>query len=185
MTRAGPPRPTGCARSTVQLVALAPRKPRTGRTPAVQPLDGGGPFLGVWASLVQRHMSAEPPKRDAHYEERLADVLAARMLELLVPVFEELAATRPGGGLVDAATLARELGVSRQFVYDHAEELGGLRFGSGRRPRLRFELATAKRAWGHITDGRPQGRVRETPPTRRRRQAPTPALLPLRGPPVQ
>lgn len=44
-------------------------------------------------------------------------------------------------GLVDAACVAERLGVSRDFVYAHAEELGVRRLGSGPRPRLRFNLA--------------------------------------------
>lgn len=76
-------------------------------------------------------------------DERLAEALAVRTLELLEPILDELAAGRTAGALVDTATVGRELGVSRQFVYDHAEELGGLRLGSGRRPRLRFERPAA------------------------------------------
>jgi hypothetical protein len=41
--------------------------------------------------------------------------------------------------LVDAATLAGQLGVSRDFVYAHARALGGKRLGRGPRERLRFD----------------------------------------------
>jgi hypothetical protein len=41
--------------------------------------------------------------------------------------------------LVDAATMARILGVSRATVYANADELGAIRLGSGRRARLRFD----------------------------------------------
>ena len=78
----------------------------------------------------EQRLQAGATGGDARYEERLAEALVARMLELLEPVLEELTAMRSAGNLVDAATLGRELGVSRQFVYDHAEELGGLRLGS-------------------------------------------------------
>jgi len=40
--------------------------------------------------------------------------------------------------MVDAATLARELGVERDWVYEHAKELGAVRLG-GPRGRLRFD----------------------------------------------
>lgn len=40
---------------------------------------------------------------------------------------------------VDAATLAAELGVERDWVYAHAKELGALRLG-GPNGRLRFDL---------------------------------------------
>lgn len=45
--------------------------------------------------------------------------------------------------LVDAATLAERLGVSRGFVYEHAHELGVIRLGSGPRARLRFDVERA------------------------------------------
>jgi hypothetical protein len=47
---------------------------------------------------------------------------------------------RPDAGrYVDAATLAAELGVERDWVYAHADELGALRLG-GPNGRLRFDL---------------------------------------------
>ncbi len=49
-------------------------------------------------------------------------------------------------GLADAAALARALGVSRAWVYEHADELGAHRVGGGPRPRLRFDLDQARRA---------------------------------------
>jgi len=53
---------------------------------------------------------------------------------------------KPSNGrapLVDAATLAATLGVSRDFVYEHADELGALRLGNGPRARLRFDVERA------------------------------------------
>lgn len=40
---------------------------------------------------------------------------------------------------ITAEEVSRWWGVSRRWVYDHAEELGAQRLGSGRRPRLRFD----------------------------------------------
>jgi len=48
--------------------------------------------------------------------------------------------------LVDAATLASELGVTRSWVYEHRDELGVVRLGAGTKPRLRFDVETARRA---------------------------------------
>jgi hypothetical protein len=48
--------------------------------------------------------------------------------------------------LVDAGTLAAELGVSRGYVYEHADELGALRLGNGPRARLRFDPLAARAA---------------------------------------
>jgi hypothetical protein len=55
-------------------------------------------------------------------------------------------AARTREPLVDAATLAAELGVSRDWVYEHAAELGALRLGSGPRARLRFDPVAARAA---------------------------------------
>lgn len=52
----------------------------------------------------------------------------------------------PTFALVDARQLAAELGVSVDFVYAHATELGGLRLGSGPKARIRFDLDRARRA---------------------------------------
>lgn len=60
--------------------------------------------------------------------------IAQRVVELL----REDNQTGPGR-YVDAATLASELGVERDWVYAHAEELGALRLG-GPNGRLRFDL---------------------------------------------
>jgi hypothetical protein len=41
--------------------------------------------------------------------------------------------------LLDATAVARMLGVTRGWVYEHAAELGAIRLGAGARPRLRFD----------------------------------------------
>lgn len=52
--------------------------------------------------------------------------------------------TQPAAGpFVDASELAQMLGVSRRTVYQRAGELGAIRVGTGRRPRLRFDPACA------------------------------------------
>jgi hypothetical protein len=73
----------------------------------------------------------------------LVAAIADRVTEMLRV---EPAVTR-ATGLVDAATVAATLGMSRDWVYAHAEELGGKRFGDGPRGRLRFDLDHALAAW--------------------------------------
>lgn len=68
------------------------------------------------------------------------EAIAARVAELL----------RTSAGTpryVDAAELARTLGVDREWVYAHAAELGAIRLG---RPqgRLRFDLEHVRRVLG-------------------------------------
>jgi hypothetical protein len=48
--------------------------------------------------------------------------------------------------LVDARELAALLGVSMDYVYEHATELGALRLGSGRKARIRFDADIARQA---------------------------------------
>lgn len=67
----------------------------------------------------------------------------------LLAIAREIAALLPTGPaprLVDAATLAKILGLSRDAIYERAEELGAVRIGDGPRPRLRFDVETAVRA---------------------------------------
>jgi hypothetical protein len=63
------------------------------------------------------------------------EALAHRLAELLAP--REPA--RPQRRLLTAEEVARWWGISRRWVYDHADELGARRLGGGRRPRLRFD----------------------------------------------
>jgi hypothetical protein len=78
----------------------------------------------------------------------LVDALAERVLMLLEPVLDGADASPPSH-LVDARMLSRQLGVSRDTVYEHAEALGGRRIGNGPRGRLRFDLDVALAAWTH------------------------------------
>ena len=68
---------------------------------------------------------------------RLVDPLARRVVEVMHE--QGLVQPRPKAEVwLNAAELARRLGVSREWVYEHADELGARRIGSGPRPRLRF-----------------------------------------------
>jgi hypothetical protein len=70
-------------------------------------------------------------------DERDIERIAARVAEILR---EDLLGMREGAArLADASTVARMLGVERDWVYAHAQELGAIRLG-GPRGRLRFDL---------------------------------------------
>jgi hypothetical protein len=64
------------------------------------------------------------------------EAVAQRVAELVAAATGE-PASRPER--ITAEEVSRWWGVSRRWVYDHAEELGARRMGSGRRPRLRFD----------------------------------------------
>jgi len=94
------------------------------------------------------------------------DLIAARVVELLrddAPLGQ--------ARLADAAAVALELGVDREWVYAHADELGGTRLG-GERGRLRFDLARIRRDLACPADRRRRPaaarRPRRRPPARRR-----------------
>lgn len=70
---------------------------------------------------------------DCTVGEREVERIAARVVELLR---HERGARED---LIDAAEVARRLGLSRGTVYDRADELGAVRLGEGPRARLRFD----------------------------------------------
>jgi hypothetical protein len=68
--------------------------------------------------------------------EQSIEQLATRVAEVLLAAGGKTAARR----IVDARGVAETYGVSRDFVYSHADELGAIRLGPGPRARLRFDL---------------------------------------------
>jgi hypothetical protein len=82
---------------------------------------------------------------------RAAASLTPEAIEQIAQRVAQLLRYEPGGSdepaalphLVDAGQLARLLGVSRQWIYEHANELGAITIGDGSKPRLRFDPAVA------------------------------------------
>jgi hypothetical protein len=107
----------------------------------------------------------------------LVEAVAQRVLELLG---ERDARSR----LVSAGALAALLGRTREWVYGHAEDLGGRRIGDGERPRLWFDVDRALS--GRLTSedsqtpdpSAPAGQPR---PRRRRSPGSDVPLLPVKG----
>ncbi len=129
-------------------------------------------------------MSAE---LSAPTEAEAVERLAARVAELLEPRLVEALEAKSvqldtAGPLVDAATVADTLGLTRSTVYARADELGAIRLGDGPKPRLRFDLERARSAWrGSGREPAPEPRRQ---PTHRRRYTATRSsaeLLPIRS----
>jgi hypothetical protein len=126
--------------------------------------------------------------------QRVNELVLANLIEMGLDRSGERSAKSttdpPTQRLVDAQTVARALGVSRDCVYAHAAELGGQRIGDGPRGRLRFDLDRALEAW----TSRPHSEESQEPETpavprrsaqrSRKRMGSGPALLPVKGPPV-
>jgi hypothetical protein len=85
------------------------------------------------------------------------DQLASRVAEALLAADGR----PPTRRIVDARGVAETYGVSRDFVYAHADELGAIRLGSGLRARLRFDL--------HEVAARLRARRAPSPPPEPRR----------------
>ena len=162
------------------LTTLPPRRP-----------DAHGPKIDTGGRLARMRRAA------AEITPQAIEQIAQRVAQLLSHELQPADATDEATGvlnppevkppLVDAATVAVALGVSRVFVYDHAYELGGRRIGNGPRGRLRFDLEEARQGWtGHSINKESQ---LPKPPTstgnarrrRRRRSGSDLELLPIRG----
>lgn len=99
------------------------------------------------------------------------EAIARRVVELL-------GGEHGSEGWIDAAEVARRFSLSRDYVYEHAGELGAVRVGSGPKARLRFDPIK-------VTEALSSSFGRESPPKReavrsvRRKHGVT--LLPIRG----
>jgi hypothetical protein len=101
--------------------------------------------------------------------DRLADAVAQRLAKF-VP---DLAS--PDEAMVDVKGAARILGVSPDTVYEHADELGVVRIGSGPKAHLRFDPERLRRA------GRQRSEPVSSEPARPQRAPADVPLLPVRG----
>jgi hypothetical protein len=79
--------------------------------------------------------------------ERLAELIADRLAGRQLPA--------ESSRLVDAATLADLLGVTRATIYERADDLGAIRLGDGPRARLRFDAEQARAALSKQPDSPP------------------------------
>jgi hypothetical protein len=107
------------------------------------------------------------------------EAVAERVAELLE---HQAVESRQPGELVDAAAVGRLLGVSRATVYAKADELGAVRLGDGKKPRLRFDPSRLP------AQGSPKQSATDDPLRRGRRRPRKSShdgrieLLPIRGP---
>jgi hypothetical protein len=127
------------------------------------------PGTGRWARVCRAASELTP---DA------IEQIAQRVAQLLRHDTGDAPRARQTSGLMDAAQLARHLGVTRAWIYQHAAELGAIRVGTGPRARLRFDAATVAAALDEHTP-RPAPIVAKARTAGASRSAPV-ALLPIR-----
>lgn len=141
--------------------------------------------LGLWGSLTpmthrrrtQSPLDSPTPSSPA-LDAASVEAVAQRVVELLRTERHSPRERR----LVDASTLAAELGVERSWVYAHRAELGAIQLGSGSKPRLRFEVDMAQDLLARsISRGAHTPAANGSSPRRRKRLGSSFELLPIRG----
>jgi hypothetical protein len=120
--------------------------------------------MGRW--IGSDNTTSAASRSDLGLSEAEIEAVATRVADLLK-------AQRPDAELVDAAAIARRFGVSRDFVYEHADELGAVRLGDGPKARLRFDPAKV----GRVLRKPPE---KPAPRARRRATRRSSSLLPIR-----
>ena len=79
----------------------------------------------------------------------MTDVELRALAEMVADILVERGIVGPAatasGRVLDAAAVAQLLGRERQWVYDHANELGAFRYGDGPRARLGFDAQAIER----------------------------------------
>jgi Helix-turn-helix domain len=126
----------------------------------------------------------------------MSSVMDVQELELLAEMVANLVVERLGrtvalGPMLDVNEVARYLGVTPAYVYEHAEQLGGVKLPGGKRGRLRFTLAALDAAMssGSGSGGSEPEKARKRSDsgsrfrkrTGARAQMATVQLLPVRG----
>jgi predicted DNA-binding transcriptional regulator AlpA len=123
--------------------------------------------------VLSQLLRVDPRVIDALVDQ-LGDVIVQRLLDAIRAEGLNPRASEPEA-LLDANEVADRLRMSREWVYEHAEELGVSRMGDGPRPRLRFPP--------HVVEAR---RVKPSPSDeaaarRAQRKANASGLIPIRG----
>ena len=125
----------------------------------------------ISSSRSREHPDLDTERARDGIDNAHVEALAQRVVELLRADDRESAARR----LVDAATLAAELGVERSWVYEHANELHPIRLGTGPKARLRFDARIVRgtliaRSVSEQSGSDSVNAVRRTPTSRRDRK---------------
>lgn len=92
------------------------------------------------------------------------DALATRLAELLGGLREPAPPAERLQKMLSAAEVSKRWSISRRWVYDHADELGARRMGTGPRPRLRFDPDEVAARIGAPRRPVPPGDQRRLPP---------------------
>jgi hypothetical protein len=124
----------------------------------------------VAASQAER---LDPPVIGGADVAGLVDLIADHLADRLAPRIAELIAMGTADASNDDATdlwsarrVATHYDVGVAFVYQHADELGCIRLGGGRRPRLRFDPRIVRERWHRVGEMPATARTRRRPSRR-------------------
>jgi hypothetical protein len=106
-----------------------------------------------------------------HLDDDSVNAIAERVVELLRD-------GSMGSELIDTAEVARRFSLSRDYVYEHADELGVVRLGSGPKARLRFDPSKVAEVLRGSSEGESGPKRATARPVRKVREV---TLLPIRG----
>lgn len=101
------------------------------------------------------------------------EAIAQQVAERLAPLVREPETVQ----FIDAEAVAHRFGVSRDWVYAHAEELGAVPLGDGSRPRWRFDVQKVGERFGSLAGSREAQRENRSAV----RQGRDVELLPIKG----
>jgi len=108
----------------------------------------------------------------------LADRVAAHLADRVIThLASELATATPR--LITASEVARRHGMTRSWVYEHADRLGAIRLGHGTKPRLRFDPEHVAAIANQTTNPPEQPTATPPRPRQRHRAGVTQAGAPL------
>jgi hypothetical protein len=137
------------------------------------PGDGSEPSAALVAVLANRIADLLAQR----IGERLVQLLADRRLDASIEspsskmqnpsTSNRGLPAKTGEGLWSAREIAGHYGVTVNFVYQHADELGCIRLGAGKCPRLRFDPRLVLQRWGQIETPAVGPQVKRAPNARR------------------
>ena len=87
----------------------------------------------------------QPARTYVRLHPQTLERLALRTAALVAEQLAHSRRTTDRPELLTAAEVSAWWGVTRGWIYQHAEELGAIRIGTGERPRLRFDEAQVAR----------------------------------------
>jgi hypothetical protein len=120
-------------------------------------VDGGVTICdGCGERYIEPAPEPKPAKPDPLPQRKLLHVVIRQQQELIRRLDALERAAHAEDELVDVAEMARRTGRSRDWLYDHADELGAIRLGSGPKAAINFNPAITRERYRTLAVGKRQ-----------------------------